>query len=263
MVLSGSSILLRRSIGLSLLTVASVHWILVPLRVVAEQARKLDPSPISLPEAPGSGSELPVNSAIVGKVLLDIVLDPARKYDLPVTMITALPVYDSSGISVIPPGSLITALIKKKDGGDYINIDRLVYRGLNIRIPSEGRLIPAQVKPENYGNFIIPPKTKASNVASALDQSAFVSTLLAIAVASSYKNNTDGTQTQNVTPLVLGVLGVDIGVKLIAALFDKAPRQLPPLVEIPRDSLIVFTLQEPIFLPNSNAPETVVNKADQ
>jgi len=228
---------------------------------LAQQAVPLQTAPIVRGQPGGSADhELPVQTAIVGKVLLDIVLDPGRKYDLPVTMLTALPVYDAQGIPVLPEGSLITALIQKKDGGDYITIDRIVYRGLNILLPSEGRLIPAQIKPENYGNYIIPPKTKASSVVSATDQSSFISTLLAIAIAGSYKNNEDGTQSQNITPLVLGVVGIDLGIKLIAALFDSAPQRLPPLVEIPKDSLIVFTLQNSVQLPGSNAPATVLPK---
>ena len=210
-----------------------------------------------------SGIELPAQTAIVGQVLMDIVLDPGRKYDLPVTMLTALPVYDTQGVPVIPQGSLITSIIQKKDGGDYILIDRIVYRGLNIPIPSEGRLIPAQVKPENYGNFIIPPRTKASSVVSAIDQSSFAATLLAIALSGTYINRDDGSQSQTITPLVLGVLGVDVGIKLIAALFDAPPQRLPPLVEIPKDSLIVFTLQAPMQLPDSSAPDTVMPKATQ
>jgi len=228
---------------------------------LAQQAVPLQTDPIVREQPGGSADhELSAQTAIVGRVLLDIVLDPGRKYDLPVTMLTALPVYDAQGIAVLPEGSLITALIQKKDGGDYITIDRIVYRGLNILMPSEGRLIPAQIKPENYGNYIIPPKTKASSVVSAMDQSYFISTLLGVAIAGSYKNSEDGTQSQNITPLVLGVVGIDLGIKLIAALFDSAPQRLPPLVEIPRDSLIVFTLQHSVRLPGSNAPETVLRE---
>ena len=219
--------------------------------------------PITRIQPRRSGIELPTQTAIVGQVLMDIVLDPGRKYDLPVTMLTALPVYDTQGAPVIPQGSLITSIIQKKDGGDYILIDRIVYRGLNIPIPSEGRLIPAQVKPENYGNFIIPPRTKASSVVSAIDQSSFAATLLAIAISGTYQNRDDGSQSQTITPLVLGVLGVDVGIKLIAALFDAPPQRLPPLVEIPKDSLIVFTLQAPMQLPDSSAPDTVMPKATQ
>ena len=203
-----------------------------------------------------SAQRIPKDTAIVGKVLLDIVLDPKRKYDLPVTMTTALPIYDESGAIAVPENSLITAVIQKKEGGDYIVIDRLVYRGLNIQIPSQGRLIPAQIKPENYNNYIIPPKTKASSVISSADASVLTSTLLGIALAGTYYNNKDGTQSQNVTPLVLGVLGIDAGIKILAALFDSKPERLPPLVEIPKDSLIVFTVNIPTLLPESTAPES-------
>jgi len=199
---------------------------------------------------------LPARSAIVGKVVLDIVLDPDRKYDLPVTMITSLPVYDQNGTIAIPTGTLITAIIQKKDGGDYITADSLVYRGINLRIKSTGRLIPAQVRPENYGQYTVPPKSKASTIVSSFDGSVLIPTLLAIALTQSSSSNNEGQQTQNLTPLVLGVVGIDAGIKMLAALLDKAPKKLPPLVEIPRETIIVFTLENETKLPELRAPET-------
>lgn len=203
-----------------------------------------------------NGQVLPQKTAIVGKVILDIVLDPDRKYNMPVTMVTALPTYDEDGNVALPSGTLITALIQKKDGGDYITADSLVYRGINLRINSVGHLIPAQVKPENYGVFTAPPQSKASSVASSIDASVIMPTLLAIALSQTYVTNEKGQQSQNLTPLVLGVVGIDAGVKMLAALLDRSPKRLPPLVEIPRDTLIVFTLNEKTNLPNSKAPET-------
>ena len=201
---------------------------------------------------------LPAGTAIVGRVIFDIYLDPDRKYDMPVTLLSAMPVYASNGEVAIPQNSLITSLIQKQSGGDYITIDRLVYRGLNIPLPSEGRLIPAQVKPENYNNYIYPPKTKTSSIFGAADQSNLIPTLLAIGIANSYRNNGESTA-QSITPLVLGVLGIDAGVKILAALFDGSPKRIPPLVEIPKDSLIVFTVNSEIALPNSASPDTTLN----
>jgi len=57
---------------------------------------------------------IPAKTAIVGKVLLDIVLDPGRKYDLPVTLLSAIPIYDNNGSVVIPTGSISTAVIHKR-----------------------------------------------------------------------------------------------------------------------------------------------------
>ena len=198
------------------------------------------------------GQTIPKHSAIVGKTLLDIVLDPQRKYDLPVTLLTALPVYADNGQVALPVNTILTALIQKRDGGDYIVIEKAVYRGFNIPVPSQGRLIPAQIKPENYGNFFVPPKTKASTVVESVVNANLVSTLLGVALAESF-NQENGS---NVTPLLIGVLGVDVGVRIIAALFDSGPKQIPPLVEIPRDSLIVFTVSDSVSLPASSSPET-------
>jgi len=112
------------------------------------------------------------------------------------------------------------------------------------------------VRPENYGQYIVPPKSKASTVASSFDGSVLLPTLLAIALAQSYSTNNQGEQSQNLTPLVLGVVGIDARVKMLAALLDRAPKKLPPLVEIPKDTMIVFTLENETLLPVSRAPET-------
>jgi hypothetical protein len=215
---------------------------------------------IGLRERQSATQIIPAKSAVVGKVLLDIVLDPGRKHDLPVTLLSAIPIYDEDGEIAIPTGSIITALIQKRDGGDYITVDRIVYRGLNITIPCEGRLIPAQIKPENYGEYIEQPPSKASKALSASQDSVLIPTLLGLAIANSYKYDRYGYQTeqQNLTPLVLGIAGIDFGIKLFAALFDNPPKVLPPLVEIPQDSLVVFTINESVELPQSNAPDTPI-----
>lgn len=205
---------------------------------------------------------IPAKTAIVGKVLLDIVLDPGRKYDLPVTLLSAIPIYDNNGSVVIPTGSIITAVIQKREGGDYITVDSIVYRGLNIEIPTQGRLMPAQIRPENYGQYIEQPKSKLSNALTASQDSVLLPTLLGIAVANSYQYDKYGykTEQQNLTPLILGIAGIDLGIKLLAVLFDNPPKTLPPLVEIPQDSLIVFTTGEDIALPQSNSPATPMNE---
>jgi hypothetical protein len=211
----------------------------------------LDGSPILLDPAQadvGNFQKIPKDSAIVGKTLLDIILDPNRKYDLPVTMLTTLPVYSESGQAALPVNTIITAFIKKREGGAYIVIDKVVYKGLSVKIPSEGRLIPAQIKPENYGQYFIPPKPKFSSVFDSVANSNLVSTLLGIALA--------GNNQSNITPLLIGVLGADVGIRFLSAVFDASPKQIPPLVEIPRDSLIVFTVSEEVSLPISAGPDT-------
>lgn len=204
---------------------------------------------------------IPAKTAVVGKVLLDIVLDPGRKYDMPVTLISAIPIYDDNGVVVIPTGSIITAVIQKREGGDYITIDRIVYRGLNIEMPCQGRLIPAQIRPENYGEYIEQPKSRISTALTASQDSVLLPTLLGIAVANSYQYDKYGykTEQQNLTPLILGIAGIDLGIKVLAALFDNPPKTLPPLVEIPEDSLIVFTTESDMSLPASNAPATYLD----
>ena len=213
---------------------------------------------IGLRERQSATQIIPAKSAVVGKVLLDIVLDPGRKHDLPVTLISAIPIYDADGKIAIPTGSIITALIQKRDGGDYITVDRIVYRGLNITIPCEGRLIPAQIKPENYGDYIEQPPSRVSKALSISQDSILIPTLLGLALGNSNKTDESGSKTdqQNITPLILGIVGLDFGARLLAAIFDNPPKILPPLVEIPEDSLVVFTINESVELPSSNAPDT-------
>ena len=225
------------------------------LREIPASKQLLDATPLVAPMQLPAGYEqtIPKHSAVVGKTLLDIVLDPGRRYDLPVTLLSALPVYAETGQIALPSGTILTALIQKRDGGDYIVIEKAVYRGLNVPIPSQGRLIPAQIKPENYGQFFVPPKTKASSVADSFSNSNLTSTLLGVALAESYSDNKNQ---GNVSSLLLGVLGVDVGIRLLSALFEQGPKQIPPLVEIPRDTLIVFTVSEDVLLPSSAGPET-------
>lgn len=226
--------------------------------VELQQSPPVNSSPILLPVETDSNSNqtIPKSSAVIGRTLLDIVLDPTRRYDLPVTLLTALPVYSQDGRIALPSNTILTALIQKRDGGDYIVVEKAVYRGLNVPIPSEGRLIPAQIKPENYGQFFVPPPTKASSVAESVVNSNLVSALLGVALADSFKEGGGS----NVTPLLLGVLGVDVGIRLISAFFQKEPTQIPPLVEIPKDSLIVFTVSQDIQLPAAAGPETPLNQ---
>ena len=208
------------------------------------------------------GQVIPRRTAVVGRVLLDIVLDPNRKYGLPVTLLTAIPIYDSSGNIAMPTGSIITAMIDKRDGGDYITVEKIVYNGLNIDLPTEGRLMPAQIRPEDYGQYVEQPKSRISSALEAGQDSILIPTLLGIAVANSYNYDKDGYRTdqQNVTPLILGIVGVEFGFKLLGALLDQPPKMIPPLVEIPQDSLIVFTVENDIVLPETSAPETALDE---
>lgn len=248
-----------RLVGFIGLTLCHTGLIASPLPTELKQTNS---SRLGIVERQSGPQIIPSKSAVVGKVLLDIVLDPGRKYDMPVTLLSAIPIYDKDGGIAIPAGSIITVIIQKRDGGDYMTVDSIVYRGLNISIACQGRLIPAQIRPENYGEFIEQPKSKVSSALTASQDSVLLPTLLAVAIANSYKYDKYGykTEQQNLTPLVLGIAGIDLGVKLLAALFDNSPKSLPPLVEIPADSLIVFTTASDTELPASNAPATALGE---
>ena len=119
---------------------------------------------------------IPKNSAIVASNLMEIVLDPDRKYPMPITLITELPVFSKSGKVVLPIKTLISGLIETRPGGDYIAISGSVYKGLNIKIPAEGKLITAHIRPENYGEYITPPPSKNASLFRSLGDYYLIST---------------------------------------------------------------------------------------
>ncbi len=198
---------------------------------------------------------IPKNSAIVASNLMEIVLDPDRKYPMPITLVTELPVFAKSGKVVLPKKTLISGLIETRPGGDYIAISGAVYKGFNIKIPAEGKLIPAQIRPENYGQYITPPPSKNASLFRSLGDSYLITTLLVVSIANSY--NDDGGD-RKVPGLMLGILGLDLGIRAIATLSEKGPEKIPPLVEIRRNTVIIFETVDDIFLPILSNPKTTL-----
>ena len=199
---------------------------------------------------------IPKNSAIVVSNLMEIVLDPDRQYPMPITLVTQLPVFSKSGKELLPEKTLISGLIETRPGGDYISISGAVYKGLNIDIPAEGKLIPAQIRPENYGQYITPPPTKNASLFRSIGDSYLITTLLGVSIANSYDD--DGGD-RTVSGLMLGILGLDLGIRAIATLSDKGPEKIPPLVEIRRNTVIIFETVDDIVLPISSNPKTTLN----
>ena len=187
---------------------------------------------------------------------MEIVLDPDRKYPMPITLVTELPVFAKSGKVVFPKKTLISGLIETRPGGDYIAISGAVYKGLNIKIPAEGKLIPAQIRPENYGQYITPPPSKNASLFRSLGDSYLITTLLGVSIANSY--NEDGSD-RRVPGLMLGILGLDLGIRAIATLSEKGPEKIPPLVEIRRNTVIIFETVDDIFLPILSNPKTTLD----
>ena len=202
---------------------------------------------------------IPKNSAIVVSNLMEIVLDPDRQYPMPITLVTQLPVFSKSGKELLPEKTLISGLIETRPGGDYISISGAVYKGLNIHIPAEGKLIPAQIRPENYGQYITPPPTKNASLFRSIGDSYLITTLLGVSIANSYDD--DGGD-RSVSGLMLGILGLDLGIRAIATLSDKGPEKIPPLVEIRRNTVIIFETVDDILLPISSNPKTTLNGAN-
>lgn len=200
---------------------------------------------------------IPKNSAIVVSNLMEIVLDPDRQYPMPITLVTQLPVFSKSGKELLPEKTLISGLIETRPGGDYISISGAVYKGLKINIPAEGKLIPAQIRPENYGQYITPPPTKNASLFRSLGDSYLITTLLGVSIANSYDG--DGGD-RSVPGLMLGILGLDLGIRAIATLSDKGPEKIPPLVEIRRNTVIIFETVNDILLPISSNPKTTLDE---
>jgi len=198
---------------------------------------------------------IPKKSAIVASNLMEIVLDPDRKYPMPITLVTKLPVFSKSGKELLPKKTLISGLIETRPGGDYISISGAVYKGLKIDIPAEGKLIPAQIRPENYGQYITPPPSKNASLFRSLGDSYLITTLLGVSIANSYDD--DGGD-RSVPGLMIGILGLDLGIRAIATLADKGPEKIPPLVEIRRNTVIIFETIDDIVLPSLSNPRTIL-----
>ena len=198
---------------------------------------------------------IPKNSAIVVSNLMEIVLDPDRKYPMPITLVTKLPVFSKSGKELLPKKTLISGLLETRPGGDYISISGAVYKGLKINIPAEGKLIPAQIRPENYGQYITPPPTKNSSLFRSIGDSYLITTLLGVSIANSYD---DEGGDRSVPGLMLGILGLDLGLRAITTLSDKGPEKIPPLVEIRRNTVIIFETVDEVVLPILSSPKTTL-----
>ena len=198
---------------------------------------------------------IPKNSAIVVSNLREIVLDPDRKYPMPITLVTKLPVFSKSGKELLPKKTLISGLIETRPGGDYISISGAVYKGLNVSIPAKGKLIPAQIRPENYGQYITPPPSKNASLFRSIGDSYLITTLLGVSIANSYD---DEGGNRNVPKLMLGILGLDLGIRAITSLSEKGPEKIPPLVEIRRNTVIIFETVDDIVLPILDNPKTTL-----
>ena len=197
---------------------------------------------------------LPIGSAIVAKCTRQIILDPNRKYDMPVTLFSILPIYNNLGQAAVPTGSVITGLLQKRDGGDYLTVKSIVYRGLEIPVEASGQVIPAQIRPESYNQFSVPPKTRSSGFFDALVNSNLVSGLTSVLLI----NNTGERNNQlQLGTAMLGLLGTEALFRGIAVLTERPIKPLPPLVEIPEGSVIVVSLSSDLSLPETSSPDTV------
>lgn len=200
---------------------------------------------------------IPAGSGIVAKTLMQIVTDPERKYAVPVTMITILPIFDTNGNPIIPASTLLTGRIEKRDGGDEIIIESLLYKGRVIDLETIGRLVPAQIRPENFGQFVTPPKSKTSSVFEAVRDSSFSGILLSVALS-----NTNDSGRQTVNPLLIGTLAADLLFRGLSAITEKSPKPIPPIVDIPQDSILIFALRKDLLLPKIPAENTPLIKTD-
>jgi len=57
-----------------------------------------------------------------------------------------------------------------------------------------------------------------------------ISTLLGVALSDTYNGNGGS---NNITKLLIGVLGADVGVRFLSTLFERAPKKIPPWLKFP------------------------------
>jgi hypothetical protein len=177
---------------------------------------------------------------------------------MPITLFSILPIYDNNAQTALPIGSVITALLQKREGGDYLTVKSVVYRGLEVPVEASGQVIPAQIRPESYNQFSVPPKTRTSGFFDALAGSNLVSGLSSILLINNTSQGSNNNQTQLGTVL-LGVLGTEALFRGMAVLTEKPVKSLPPLVEIPEGTVIVVSLNNNLSLPETGSPDTVTS----
>ncbi|MGB8698330.1 MAG: hypothetical protein WCD18_02850 [Thermosynechococcaceae cyanobacterium] len=175
---------------------------------------------------------IPQSSALIISFAAELILDPKRKHNVPITLQLLQPIVDTEGQIVAPAKSLVTAQIKAMQGGDLIEAIAVVVGGRVIPIHAMGLLVPAQHKPEDVANPVVNSPGRLNSVLTTVQQSSAIAARLG---SSGKRLNTFDV--------------IDLGLSLGVGLTNPVPKIPPAFVNIAQGSVYVLTLASPVAIP--------------
>jgi hypothetical protein len=174
---------------------------------------------------------VPKSSAIIVSFPTEIMLDPKRQNNVPITLPLVRPIVDLEGNVVVPAKSLVSAQLKPMKGGDLVEVIALVIGGRVIPINAIGTLVPAQKKPEDFSNQYVPNPGPLNNVFNSLSN---------WQLSSTYLNLNKNAQLNDY---------IGIGLAVANGLTTPKPKNPPAYVSISQGTIYILTLATPFSIP--------------
>ncbi len=185
----------------------------------------------STAETDNESVTVPKSSAIIVSFPAEIMLDPKRQHNVPITLPLVRPLVDLEGNVVVPAKSLVSAQLKPMKGGDLVEVIALVIGGRVVPINAIGTLVPAQKKPEDYSNQYVPNPGPLNNVFNSLSNWQLSSTYLNL----------------NRNARLNDYIG--IGLAVANGLTTPKPKDPPAYVSISQGTVYILTLATPFSIP--------------
>ncbi|HEY9823823.1 MAG TPA: hypothetical protein V6D19_00120 [Stenomitos sp.] len=180
---------------------------------------------------------IPKSSAIIVSFPAELILDPKRRHNVPITLPLLQPIVDSEGQIVAPAKSLVSAQLKSMKGGDLIEVTSVVVGGRVIPINALGTLVPAQHKPEDIANPVVPSAGRLNQTLDALRNSTTFTNRLIVDYTGQRRNN-------------LGIFDVaDLALSLGYGLTQPVPKIPPAFTNITQGAVYILTLASPVTIP--------------
>lgn len=187
--------------------------------------------------APDEVVTIPKSSAIIVSFPAELILDPKRRHNVPITLPLLQPIVDSEGQIVAPAKSLVSAQLKSMKGGDLIEVTSVVVGGRVIPINALGTLVPAQHKPEDIANPVVPSAGRLNQTLDALRNSTTFTNRLTFDFSGQRRNN-------------LSAFDVaDLALSLGYGLTQPVPKIPPAFTNITQGAVYILTLASPVTIP--------------
>lgn len=178
---------------------------------------------------------IPRSSAIIVSFPAELILDPKRKHNVPITLPLLQPIVDKDGQIVAPAKSLVNAQIKAMKGGDLIEVTSVVVGGRVIPINALGTLVPAQNKIEDVAAL------SSGGTPSQLNNT--FGSLQAWQQSIGF----DGSGSNSLRLNSYNLVG--LGLALAFGLTQPTNKLPPPFVSITQGTVYIVTLASPVTIP--------------